>query len=446
MTSPPRHASVRRRPARRATAWTCALVVASLTVGASGEESPPREDAAAAAAATAGRERVFLPATERTALWRRTVTSVGSEWPVVRVVDPDFRGDPPTAGLLETAWVEPPGPTRAEWPPLRQRMLVTVVPSGDGAWLDASVETQSLATGKLHGGIELAGWSMRPESDDVAVLLTSAAASGVDTVVPLPPLDREVFTAPGPREPPWADSRFPRVAREGYRILEDYRNFYSCESLVCLSAAIGAGALMANTGFDTTMQDAWMRGVEPTSVGTFFSDCKILGEGKYALPIFGAATVTGLLFEGGPVGDVVGEWGSRSLRMFVVGAAPMYAMQWITGASRPDQDIGSQWHAFNDNNGVSGHAFIGAIPFLAAADMVESPLLKGTLYVCSTFVAFSRMTDDAHYPSQIFLGWYLAWASARAVDATEMRFAGFEVSVMPVPIGDLGGMAVQTRW
>ena len=92
------------------------------------------------------------------------------------------------------------------------------------------------------------------------------------------------------------------------------------------------------------------------------------------------------------------------------------------------------------------NAFIGAIPFLAAADMVESPLLKGTLYVCSTFVGFSRMTDNAHYPSQIFLGWYLAWASSRAVSMTETHFAGMEVRVVPLPMADLGGIAVEGRW
>jgi hypothetical protein len=203
---------------------------------------------------------------------------------------------------------------------------------------------------------------------------------------------------------------------------------------------------MANTGFDTTMQGAWMRGVQPTELGTFFSGCKDIGEGRYALPIFGAAAVTGLIFEGNVAGDVVGEWGSRSLRMFVVGAPPLYVMQWVTGASRPVEESGSQWHFFADNNGVSGHAFVGAVPFLAAADMVESPLLKGTLYVCSTFVGFSRMTDNAHYPSQVFLGWYLAWASSRAVSATEMHFANMEVRVVPLPVADLGGMALEARW
>jgi hypothetical protein len=46
----------------------------------------------------------------------------------------------------------------------------------------------------------------------------------------------------------------------------------------------------------------------------------------------------------------------------------------------------------------------------------------------------------------VFLGWYLAWASARAVSGTEMHFAGMELTIMPLPMADLGGAAVQTRW
>ena len=255
--------------------------------------------------------------------------------------------------------------------------------------------------------------------------------------LPLPPVD----------ERPWVGSRHPRASRAWHQVARDYRNFYACDSLTCLAGALGAGAIMANTGFDQTMQDAWGTGVDPTGLGTFFSGCKDIGEGRYSLPIFGAAYATGLVFENSHVADAVGEWGGRSLRMFVVGAPPLYALQWATGASRPkDYSGGSYWTPFNDNNGVSSHAFVGAIPFLAAADMVESPLLKGTLYVCSTFVGFSRMTDEAHYPSQIFLGWYLAWASSRAVSQTEMQFAGLEVRVVPLHMADQGGLAVETRW
>jgi hypothetical protein len=393
----------------------------------------------------AAADAVFLPAVDRADLWRRTVDSVAHDWPVVRIVEPDLHRDPPGGGILESAWVEPAGDESGTWPPRRQRIVVHMLPDVHGAWLDAAVETQPLPGTDSAAAVARADWTTLTDSADVTLRLASAVAPAVDPVVPLPPLGAETFGV-APRDPPWAGSRFPRLARVGYQVVEDYRNFYSCESLVCLTAAFGAGALMANTGFDTTMQDAWQTSVQPTSLGTFFSDCKPLGEGMYALPIFGAAAATGLIFEGNVAGDVVGEWGSRSLRMFVVGGPPLYAMQWVTGASRPAEDVGSRWHSFNDNNGVSGHAFVGAIPFLAAADMVESPLLKGTLYVCSTFVGFSRMTDDAHFPSQVFLGWYLAWASSRAVSATEMHFADMEVRVVPLPMADLGGMAVEARW
>lgn len=392
---------------------------------------------------------MFLPAADGMHLWRKTVATVSAEWPVIRTVEPDFLASPPREGIIESAWVDPPGMLLQAWPPKRQRVVVRVVPAANGAWVDAAVQTQSLSGAAAGGsGMELVG-AWQTESDepgDVGVRLAAQLSPASEPVYALPPVSREAFLDPPPPELPWARSRFPRVSRVGHQIAEDYRNFYSCESLVCVTAAFGAGALMANTGFDDTMQSAWQRGVEPSGLGTFFSGCKDIGEGKYALPIFGAAAATGLVFEGNPVGDVVGEWGSRTLRMFVVGGPPVYVLQMATGASRPSEGDGSQWHFWNDNNGVSGHAFVGAIPFLAAADMVESPLLKGTLYVCSTFVGFSRMTDNAHYPSQVFLGWYLAWASSRAVSATETHFAGMEVRVVPLPIADMGGLAVEGRW
>ena len=410
---------------------------------------------------------MFLPSDNGTKLWRQTLATVSADWPIVRTVEPDFRATPPREGLIESAWLEPSDsapaarglPTSAQaWPPRRQRVVVRVIPVANGAWIDAIVETQSIADAyatSAPGGVELTGgWptiSSGGQNTNITTTLAARMATApggvAEPVYSLPAIEEDGGLGGRVAEPPWAHSQHPRLARAGYKVLEDYRNFYSCESLTCLTAAFGAGALMANTGFDTTMQNAWQQGVRPTDLGTFFSDCKVMGEGKYALPIFGAAALTGVVLEGQPAGDVVGEWGSRSLRMFVVGAPPLYVLQMATGASRPgESSAGSDWHFWNDNNGVSGHAFVGAIPFLAAAEMVENPLAKGTLYVCSTFVGFSRMTDNAHFPSQIFLGWYLAWASSMAVSRTETHFAGMEVRVVPLPMADLGGLAVETKW
>ena len=440
-------APVTRRLRLRATAAALAALAAACWMGLAATGAPPADPAG-----------VFLPGHDGDKLWRQTVATVRAEWPVVRADPPDFLGAPPRPGIIESAWVEPPlAAGGSVWPPQRQRVVVRVVPAADGAWIDAMVQTQSLAgPSTSDGGIEVAHarqLDATGDSRDVSVQLAAQMAPIAEPISALPPPDDALtpsrpLALPQVDAVPWADSDYPRASRAWHQVARDYRNFYSCESLVCLTGAFGAGALMANTGFDTTMQDAWQTGVEPTSLGPFFTGCKDIGEGRYSLPIFGAAYATGLVFEGNPVGDVVGEWGGRSLRMFAVGAPPLYALQWATGASRPSDPgpQGSSWTPFNDNNGVSGHAFMGAIPFIAAADMVESPLLKGTLYVCSTFVGFSRMTDDAHYPSQVFLGWYLAWASSRAVSQTQLQFSRMEVRVVPLPIADQGGLAVEARW
>ncbi len=245
---------------------------------------------------------------------------------------------------------------------------------------------------------------------------------------------------------PFAPLRAKGFKTAFHKVVSDYRNFYSCESLVGLTAVFGAGALMANTGFDQTMQNAWQTSVTPSGFGHFVAGTKFLGEGRYELPVWGAAAVTGMLLENSVFGDVVGEWGSRSLRMFTVGAPPLYVLQMATGASRPADGQGSQWHMLNDNNGVSGHAFIGAIPFLAAADMVENPWAKGGLYVCSTFCGLSRIDANAHYPSQVFLGWSLAFASSMAVNGTELEYRGVYVKAVPLAVANGSGIAMEARW
>jgi len=407
---------------------------------------------------------VFLSDDDGRRLWQRALATVASEWPIARVVEPDFTSVPPRPGIIESSWIEQSMAVRSaswpHWPVARHRAIVRLVPAAGGAWLEGVVETQSLAGEGESApdrlpldvvvGVERVGYWQDASSDSIesrrlTAALASRMAAPEEMIYSLPPLQERL---PGPPQPPWAGSRHPRWSRAWHVVAEDYRNFYSCESLTGLTAAFGAGALMANTGFDETMQQAWQRSVTPSDLGTFFSGVKDIGEGRYALSIFSVAAVTGYVFEGRPAGDLIGEWGTRSLRMFVVGAPPVYVMQRVTGGSRPsDNDsVNSGWKFFQDKNGVSGHAFVGAIPFLAAAGMCEDPWVKGGLYVCSTFVGFSRITDDAHYPSQAFLGWYIAFASMMAVNQTDLHVAGLEVRLMPMAVNGGSGVGFETRW
>ena len=451
--------------------WLCVVIVGLLALPAAAQtlDATPATESLLETVVPDDIEEggVFLPSRDAVRLWEETLATVSASHVVARIDPPDFASVPPRAGVIESSWTEP-GLGRSAvsgWPPQRQRVVVRVVPGAGGAWVEGIVETQvlsgpppdsqtaanSLPLDVVSGIAPVGHWEavthsqVGPDPSDQFTASLVARMAPAEVVAPLPDLD-DYWQRP--RTVPWADSRFPRLARVGYKVLEDYRNFYDCQSLVCTTAAFGAGALMANTGFDQTLQTAWQQSVTPSDLGTFFSDCKDIGEGRYSIPIFAVAATTGLFLEGRPLGDAIGGWGARSLRIIAVGAPPLYVLQMATGASRPDESsAGSKWVFFNDNNGVSGHSFMGAVPFLAAATMVEDPVAKGSLYVCSTFVGLSRMTDNAHYPSQSFLGWYLAFASAMAVNDTEMHFVGMQVNVMPIPLyGGGSGMGFETRW
>jgi len=414
--------------------------------------------------------RLFLQGDDGQKLWRQIVSAVSAERPLVRIQSPDFSASPPGDGFIETSWT--PQASAQDGERLLSRAIVEVTPDEGGIWVDTAIEGKALTVvdaqplrqqAPASFAATVADALQEPWSEVQTVAMWwPEQVSSQDRVAQLPP------TSVPATSPQWGDpivtmppayaanSPFglsltprPPVSRFFHKLVDDYRYFYSCESLVCVTGAVGAAALMANTGFDTTMENAWQTGVAPTSVGTFFTNCKPLGEGKYAVPIFGVAALTGVLLEGRPSGDIVGEWGSRSLRMFAVGGPPVLFLQYATGAPRPSENLptGSEWLPFHHNgHGASGHAFVGAIPFIAAADMVENPFAKGALYVCSTFTGFSRMTTESHYPSQVFLGWYLAFASSMAVNRTEVEYAGMSVRAVPLPLANTTGIGVEGRW
>ena len=144
------------------------------------------------------------------------------------------------------------------------------------------------------------------------------------------------------------------------------------------------------------------------------------------------------------MGDAVGEWGQRSLRTVLVGAPPMLAMQYIIGASRPGEtSASSHWKPFDDNNGVSGHAFIGAVPFISAAKMTDDSLWKAGLYFASALPAISRINDDAHYSSQVILGWWMAYLAANAVDGTQL--AKKNLTIAPMLLSEAVGVGIVYR-
>jgi membrane-associated phospholipid phosphatase len=235
-----------------------------------------------------------------------------------------------------------------------------------------------------------------------------------------------------------------RYAFELFRkIGSDHLNYYSPASLASLAAAFALGGVIAHSDADEKLRDALRENLLADAAHEyreFIVDHKFLGEGYILLPAYGLIAYVGQGLGDAPLAPSVGEWGERSFRAIVVGAPPLLAAQLLTGGSRPGEtDHESQWRPLADDNGVSGHAFIGAIPLISAAKMSHGVGWKALFLSASMLPGLSRVTDDAHYPSQVMLGWTMAYVAATAVDLTNRDCSSFVVE--PWASGDTVGIA-----
>jgi hypothetical protein len=218
---------------------------------------------------------------------------------------------------------------------------------------------------------------------------------------------------------------------------EDNKNFYSFKNLTILTIGFGIGGVMANTSIDQDFQDDYQEHAH-LSLPDFFKD---FGANEIALPVFASFALFGELTPDTTAGSVVGEWGRRTLRSYMVGIPPLLITQRLTGGSRPGEKgrNSSHWSPGSDVNGVSGHAFIGAVPFMTAAQMTENVYAQIALYAGSGLSAWSRVNDDKHFLSQALLGVLLAYSSTSSVNKTEKDR---NIVVAPIMVKDGIGVMV----
>ncbi len=200
----------------------------------------------------------------------------------------------------------------------------------------------------------------------------------------------------------------------------DHRRYYSAYTLRDLALGVTMAAPLANTSLDQNVQDWWQDDVRNTDTDRAAAFWKVFGEGVIFVPAMAGLSLAGKALEDQPVFDAAGEFGDRTTRAYLVGAPPMLFMQFLLGASRPgEHPYNSRWKPFDDWNSVSGHAFMGAVPFITATHMTGNRTAQTLLLVGSAGTAWSRVNDDAHYLSQAILGWYMAYLATRSVHAPD---------------------------
>lgn len=226
-----------------------------------------------------------------------------------------------------------------------------------------------------------------------------------------------------------------------HRLVRDYKNFYLSENLFSIGASVAVAAPIANTHADQGIRNWYQNGAgQSQGANNTANVFKAFGAYQYAIPVYVSFSLSEHIFPDSPAFATLGEFGNRSLRALAVGAPTVGILQVGLGSSRPfTQD--SYWHPFQSSHGASGHAFVGAVPFLTAASMTDNRALKVLLVVGSFGPAWSRIQTDDHYFSQVLLGWTIAYLSVESVNLTECQAR--HLRIVPVEIPKGVGMGVQ---
>src|SRR5262245_58453758 len=200
---------------------------------------------------------------------------------------------------------------------------------------------------------------------------------------------------------------------------EDHGNFYSPRGLAALAVGLAVAAPLANTSADQDIRDWYQERIHRRGVDSFADICNYGGQAWVILPVtLELMALNGKFGEDWRSDGGILEWSNRCCRTIALGYPPIVSLYGILGAGRPKSGD-SYWETFHHFHGVSGHTFIGAVPWLTAAEMSDNWLVKAPLVAGSLLTGWSRIHDDEHYTAQVVLGWWIAYLSVKAVDQTQ---------------------------
>jgi membrane-associated phospholipid phosphatase len=211
----------------------------------------------------------------------------------------------------------------------------------------------------------------------------------------------------------------------------DYLNFYSPKNLKYLLVGFFMAGISANTNIDRDIRDWYQQSIRNYQTDQFSKIVKPIGNIYEPLSIYAGLTLLGSITKNTTLGTTAYKIGSRSLRAIIVGAPMVGILQYGLGASRPYEGS-SKWHPFHDTNSVSGHAFMGAVPFLTISKIVQPEYLKMFFYIGSFATGLSRINDNKHYFSQVAFGWWISFLSVNSMDISEKS----KIEIDPVYFGD----------
>jgi len=203
-------------------------------------------------------------------------------------------------------------------------------------------------------------------------------------------------------------------------IVEDHRSFYDRDTTLEWAMGIaGAGALVY-LDWDEDLQEDYQEHWGHQGGKDLADSVERIGDHRNLIPITLAAWGAGCLADRWDLLAPLSTWGQLTFRSLLVGTPPLLITQSALGGARPE-DGPPDWDLFDDHVAASGHAFVGALPFLTASRMTENRWARAGWLVLSFAPGWARLETNDHYPSQVLLGWWISFLAVQSVFDAEDR-------------------------
>ncbi|HEX2164018.1 MAG TPA: hypothetical protein VHM02_08725 [Thermoanaerobaculia bacterium] len=288
----------------------------------------------------------------------------------------------------------------------------------------------------------------------VALLALAVAGETVVAETPAESAPQEPAVEERSGEPPLDDDA-PSAPPAGWftdlrdTVTSDMSRFYRRRRAMRFGGVLAGAGVLANTDGDEEVQTWYREDVRTASGDEWAADLERLGRMEtVGLPLLAGGLLVGLAPREGAAPPI--RWLRGTARAYVVGTPALLYLQPLTGGNRPAEGLGSDWQPFVGQNGVSGHAFVGAVPFLTLARQTDRSWLRVLAVVASTAGGWAQFHVDQHYLSQFALGWWLAWEATDAIAESDARLLGEgeepRVAVLPVAAEGGGGVLVSVRF
>lgn len=210
-----------------------------------------------------------------------------------------------------------------------------------------------------------------------------------------------------------------------------------------IKASLIIGMTIGLYTFDQDIHDWVQRNRNKTSDETA-KVAKLFGDGRYMLPPLGLLYLYGCIAKSGKAEKTA----LLSLESVVVSGMFTQIIKFAGHRHRPsDGDAYNKWSGpgFSTSNlsFPSGHTQTAfAIATVVASEYEDKALIAPLAYGIATLTALSRINDNAHWSSDVFLGAAIGYFTAKKIVSLHNKKRNMKISILPVINGRISGLVI----